>query len=393
MSGDLSDDEIPDLIQPEIDDDEPPTLVSNESAPRKKVPITIVTGYLGAGKTTLLNYILTAHHGKKIAVILNEFGDSIDIEKQLTVSDANTTEASPVPFVPLANGCICCSVKDVGVAAIENLMEQSGDFDYILLETTGLADPGNIAPLFWLDEGLGSSIFLDGIVTLVDAKNLLKSLDEGYGDDAEMLEERKKEEAHDHHGPLLTTAHLQISHADVVLINKTDLVSEDELQTVVDRVRSINGLAKLKTTTKSQVPELEGFVLDLHAYDEVTDADLKFAAKGHSHLDPSIATATITFPALREEQVDRFDRFLRTVLWEDTLPNNKTHERFEIHRLKGRIPVVNGNILLIQGVRNVYDVNEGKPTSQADDEAKLVLIGKGVAQAAFRESLLDALGH
>ncbi|KAJ4291848.1 hypothetical protein N0V90_009744 [Kalmusia sp. IMI 367209] len=394
MSGDASDDEIPDLIVPENNDDEPPTLVSSAPEPKLKVPITIVTGYLGAGKTTLLNYILTAHHGKKIAVILNEFGDSIDIEKQLTVSDANSTEASPVPFVPLANGCICCSVKDVGVAAIENLMEQSGDFDYILLETTGLADPGNIAPLFWLDEGLGSSIFLDGIVTLVDAKNLLKSLDEGYGDDAEKLEERKKEDGtHDHHGPLLTTAHLQISHADVILINKTDLVSEDELQIVVDRVRSINGLAKLKTTTKSQVPELEGFVLDLHAYDEVTDADLKFAAKGHSHLDPSITTSTITFPALKEDQVDKFDRFLRTILWEDTLPDKQLHDYFEIHRLKGRIPLVGGKVLLVQGVRNVYDINEGKATTHLDNEAKLVLIGKGVGQEAFQQSLLDTLSR
>ena len=178
-------------------------------------------------------------------------------------------------------------------------MEQRGRFDYILLETTGLADPGNIAPLFWLDDGLGSSIFLDGIVTLVDAKNLLKSLDEGFGDDEGKLEERRREEEEEeeeaqhvhgegeaHRGPLLTTAHLQISHADVVLVNKTDLVTEEELQRVVDRVRSINGLAKIKTTTKSQVPELEGFLLDIHAYDEVKDADLKFAEKGHSHLDP-----------------------------------------------------------------------------------------------------------
>jgi G3E family GTPase len=95
----------------------------------------------------------------------------------------------------------------------------------------------------------------------------------------------KEEHGHDEHGPLLTTAHLQISHADVVLINKTDLVSEEELSTVVERVRSINGLAKIKTTTKSQVPGLEGFILDLHAYDAVSDADLQFASKGHSHID------------------------------------------------------------------------------------------------------------
>ncbi|CAG5144032.1 uncharacterized protein ALTATR162_LOCUS1467 [Alternaria atra] len=399
MDGNVSDDEVPSLVQPETDtkviddrDEEIPNLVtSSDDAPQSKVPITIVTGYLGAGKTTLLNYILTEQHGKKIAVILNEFGDSIDIEKQLTVSDANSTSAQPAPFVPLANGCICCSVKDIGVAAIENLMEQSGLFDYILLETTGLADPGNIAPMFWLDDGLGSSIFLDGIVTLVDAKNVLKSLDEGLGDE-ENIEERKKAN-HDEHGPLLTTAHLQISHADVIIINKTDLVSEQELQQVTERIRSINGLARIKTTTKSQVPQLEGLVLDLHAYDEVTDADLKFASKGHSHLDPTITTSTISFPALTRDQVDKFDLFLRTILWEETLPAETEHKSFEIHRLKGRVPVKDGKILLTQGVRAIYDTNEFDAKAEdGNEESKLVLIGRAVDQEAFRQSLMATLG-
>ncbi|KAF2113439.1 CobW/HypB/UreG, nucleotide-binding domain-containing protein [Lophiotrema nucula] len=411
-----SDDEIPVLVTQEeklnpaiaqqisgteasslAEDEEAPELVSStDSETRSKVPITIVTGYLGAGKTTLLNYILTEQHGKKIAVILNEFGDSIDIEKQLTVSDQNTTEAKPIPFVPLANGCICCSVKDVGVAAIENLMEQRGKFDYILLETTGLADPGNIAPLFWLDDGLGSTIFLDGIVTLVDAKNVLRSLDEGYGDDQQKIKEEGEHNEHDEHGPLLTTAHLQISHADVILINKADLVSEFELEKVVDRIRSINGLAKIQTTTKSQVPTLEGFILDLQAYNEVTDADLRFASKGHSHLDPSISTSTISFPAITQSQVFKLDEFLRAILWEEELPGHTPFAKFEIHRLKGRVLVRDsGKTLLIQGVRRIYDVIEGKPSSKDskdDGESKIVLIGKGVNQAAFRESLLAVLG-
>ncbi|KAH7064069.1 CobW/HypB/UreG, nucleotide-binding domain-containing protein [Paraphoma chrysanthemicola] len=393
MNGDASDDEVPSLVQPEASaklntdqDDEIPNLIATlDETAISKVPITIVTGYLGAGKTTLLNYILTEQHGKKIAVILNEFGDSIDIEKQLTVSDQNTTEAKPIPFVPLANGCICCSVKDVGVAAIENLMEQRGElFDYILLETTGLADPGNIAPMFWLDDGLGSTIFLDGIVTLVDAKNVLKSLDEGYGDE-------KKEDAHDDHGPLLTTAHLQISHADVIIINKTDLVSEAELEKVVARIRSINGLARIETTTKSQVPQLEGLVLDLNAYNEVTDADLKFASKGHSHLDATITTSTLTFPPLTEEQVSRFDFFLRTILWEESIPGVTDFDTFEVHRLKARVPLQNGRMLLIQGVRNIYDTNEVDRPSASDDNAKLVLIGRGVGQDCLQTSLEQTL--
>ena len=271
-------------------------------------------------------------------------------------------------------------------------MEQSGLFDYILLETTGLADPGNIAPMFWLDDGLGSSIFLDGIVTLVDAKNVLKSLDSGVGDE-ENIEKRKQEADHDEHGPLLTTAHLQISHADVIIINKTDLVSEEELEKVTQRIRSINGLARIKTTTKSQVPQLEGLVLDLHAYDQVTDADLRFASKGHSHLDPTIATSTITFPALERDQVDKFDFFLRTILWEEILTNDVPHKPFEIHRLKGRVPVKDGKILLTQGVRNLYETNEMDDTAgDGSGEAKLVLIGKGVDQEGFRKSLFSTLG-
>jgi G3E family GTPase len=157
-------------------------------------------------------------------------------------------------------------------------MEKKGAFDYILLETTGLADPGNLAPLFWVDEGLGSTIYLDGIVTLVDAKNIMKSLNEPT------METIQHEEHEGHVGPILTTAHLQISHADVIVINKSDLVSEAELLAVRERVEYINGLAKVHVTQHGQVPHLEGFLLDLHAYDDVGVLDA--ASTGHSHLDP-----------------------------------------------------------------------------------------------------------
>lgn len=176
-------------------------------------------------------------------------------------------------------------------------MEKKGKFDYILLETTGLADPGNLAPLFWMDDGLGSTIYLDGIVTLVDAKNILRSLDDPAG----KVEGHEESDEHGH-GPVMTTAHVQISHADVIVINKSDLVSEDELQAVQDRITSINGLAKIHITKQSVVPELEGFLLDLHAYDRVEELDK--ASLGHSHLDKvrgslySLvkATRTSTFP-------------------------------------------------------------------------------------------------
>jgi len=156
-------------------------------------------------------------------------------------------------------------------------MEKQGKFDYILLETTGLADPGNLAPLFWLDDGVGSTIYLDGIVTLVDAKNILRNLDDPAG-------KAEGHEEDDGHGPVMTTAHVQISHADVIVINKSDLVTEAELQVVRDRIESINELAKVHVTNQSVVPQLEGVLLDLNAYANVQQLDQ--AGKGHSHLDP-----------------------------------------------------------------------------------------------------------
>jgi G3E family GTPase len=160
------------------------------------------------------------------------------------------------------------------VLAIESLMNRRGSFDYILLETTGLADPGNIAPLFWVDDGLGSSIYLDGIVTLVDTKNVLRLLEEPAPQEIQETRDNA----------VLTTAHLQISHADVILLNKSDLVSAEELEAVKERIVSINSLANLHVTDHSKIPRLEGTVLDLHAYDKLTTVD--FQEKGQSKLDP-----------------------------------------------------------------------------------------------------------
>lgn len=158
-----------------------------------------------------------------------------------------------------------------------------------MLETSGLADPGNLAPLFWVDDGLGSSIYLDGIVTLVDAKNILLGLDEPA------VAETVEEEGHEHAGPHLTTAHFQISHADVVIVNKCDVVSEEQLQRVTERVGGINGLAKMHMTAYGQVPQLEGVLLDLHAYDGVDELDP--VGRGHSHLDP-VSRSILTLQTL-----------------------------------------------------------------------------------------------
>jgi G3E family GTPase len=216
-------------------------------------------------------------------------------------------------WMEVGNGCICCSVKyafepkskvdssrkfrktnkktrDTGVMALESLMERRGTFDYILLETTGLADPGNIAPVFWMDEGLGSSIYLDGIVTLVDAKNILHLLDEPTPEEKASAHS----EDHDHgSGPILSMAHLQVSHADVIILNKVDLVTPEELEVVRDRISAINSVAKIHVTDHSRTPQIEGVVLDLHAYDHLDDLD--FSKKGHSHIDPVCLFFVVSF--------------------------------------------------------------------------------------------------
>ncbi|KAI1505303.1 CobW/HypB/UreG, nucleotide-binding domain-containing protein [Biscogniauxia marginata] len=366
-----------------VDDDAPPELVETEPGLEQeekviKVPITIVTGYLGAGKTTLLDYILTARHGKKIAVIMNEFGDSLDIEKSLTVNKGGEQVEE---WLEVGNGCICCSVKDTGVNAIESLMEKKGAFDYILLETTGLADPGNLAPLFWVDDGLGSTIYLDGIVTLVDAKNILRSLDDPTG----------KVDGHDDghgHGPLMTTAHVQISHADVIVINKSDLVDAGELEKVKARIQAINGLAKIHVTTQSAIPQLEGVLLDLHAYDQVDVLDT--VGRGHSHLDPTISTVTVNVPLLKLSQLKHVDGWLRSVLWDSEVPNVERSQStpIEIHRLKARIVFEDGVVKLIQGVREVFEILDGEKASVQNSAVlppgKIVLIGRGAVPQSLR---------
>jgi G3E family GTPase len=305
-------------------------------------------------------------------------------------------------WLQLANGCICCSVKDSGVNAIESLMDRRGKFDYILLETTGLADPGNIAPLFWVDDGLGSSIYLDGIVTLVDAKNILKCLDEPA---PETIDHGSADQPHNHEGPVLTTAHLQISHADVIILNKTDLVTPSLLEDIKARIQSINSLAKLHITQHSQIPQLEGVILDLHSYDNVVAEELEFEKKGHSHLDPTISTITLTLPPLSSSSIPNLDAWLRSILWESTLPpisaskaEDSISNSFEIHRLKGLIYLTNRpNTKIIQGVREVFEIVDGQTPSQAPEGSisKIVLIGRGLSgsgldwQGSVERALLE----
>jgi G3E family GTPase len=198
-----------------------------------KIPVTVLTGYLGAGKTTLLNRILSEPHGKKYAVIVNEFGE-IGIDNDLVVgADEEVFEMN--------NGCICCTVRGDLVRILDGLMRRKGKFDAIIVETTGLADPAPVAQTFFIDENVGKKTRLDAVVTVADAK---------------WLTERLKD---------APEAKNQIAFADVILLNKTDLVSREELADVEARIRGINPYARVHKTQRAQIALNE--VLGRNAFD------------------------------------------------------------------------------------------------------------------------------
>ncbi len=186
-----------------------------------KVPVTVLTGYLGAGKTTLLNRILTENHGHKYAVVVNEFGE-IGIDNDLIVdADEEVFEMN--------NGCVCCTVRGDLIRIINGLMRRPGRFDAILVETTGLADPGPVAQTFFVDEEVREKTRLDSVTTVVDAKHIHLRLDDSR------------------------EAREQIAFADQIVLNKSDLVSEDELRGVEARLRRLNPLAPIHRATRSNV--------------------------------------------------------------------------------------------------------------------------------------------
>ena len=219
-----------------------------------KIPVTVLTGYLGAGKTTLLNRILSEPHGKKYAVIVNEFGE-IGIDNDLIVgADEEVFEMN--------NGCVCCTVRGDLIRIIDGLLKRKGKFDGILVETTGLADPAPVAQTFFVDQDVQDAARLDAVVTVADAKWLSARLKDA------------------------PEAKNQIAFADVIIINKTDLVTPEELREVEARIRGINPYAKLHRAVKSNVP-LDA-VLGRNAFDldrilEIEPAFLEASDHDHDH--------------------------------------------------------------------------------------------------------------
>ncbi|CAH8870867.1 unnamed protein product [Trichobilharzia szidati] len=352
---------IPDLV----DDTESNNFSSD------KVPVTILSGYLGAGKTTLLNFILASAHNKRIAVLLNDFGEGSAVESTVAWNekDGNLFEE----WIELRNGCLCCSLKDTSVRAIENLMKRKGKFDYILIEASGLADPGPIASLFWLDESLCSQVCLDGIVTLLDSKQCLSHLKETL--ESEMSEYER-----------------QIVLADVLIVNKIDLISESEKLAVVQRIKEINSSAKIIEATYSKVDLAN--ILDLKVYSDSPRPDIFIPSTEltTNHLNHKVSTVTLEFTHPFNRKL--FENCIESLLWEHDV-HGKDGNPMNILRLKGFVHFADdGCIYALQGLNEIYDLSP-IPNNRVDllslKGTRLIFIGKNVCSSTLKELLINCI--
>jgi G3E family GTPase len=209
-----------------------------------RVPVTVLTGFLGSGKTTLLNRILTENHGKKIAIIENEFGE-VGIDNDLVIG-------AEEEIFEMNNGCICCTVRGDLIRILGHLMKRRDKFDYIMIETTGMADPGPVAQTFYVDDDMQTKLMLDAIVTVVDAKHIWEHIDDS--------DEAKE----------------QVAFADVILLNKIDLVSPEDLDKLEARIKSMNSMAKIYRT-RDAVIEMDS-ILNVGGFnlDRALEVDPKF---------------------------------------------------------------------------------------------------------------------
>ncbi|KAL3819174.1 hypothetical protein ACJIZ3_005079 [Penstemon smallii] len=360
--------------------------------PDDRIPATIITGFLGSGKTTLLNHILTADHGKRIAVIENEYGE-VDIDGSLVAAKAAGAE----DIIMLNNGCLCCTVRGDLVKMISDLVSRKkGKFDHIVIETTGLANPAPIIQTFYAEDQVFNDVKLDGVVTLVDAKHARLHLDEikAKGVVNEAIE--------------------QIAYADRIIVNKTDLVNEPDVASLIERIRNINTMAQLKKTQYGNV-DLD-YVLGIGGFDleridsavEAKHSDEDHASHSHEHdhhhhhdhehdhehehhdhhhshdhtHDPGVTSVSIVCEGTLDLE--------KANMWLGTLLLDRSED---IYRMKGLLSVDGMEERFV--FQGVHDIFQGSPDRLwAEDEArinKIVFIGKNLDRKELEEGFKACL--
>lgn len=323
----------------------------------ERVPVTVITGFLGAGKTTLLNRILTEQHGKRIAVIENEFGE-------VGIDDALVLDAEEEIF-EMNNGCICCTVRGDLIRILGALMRRRDRFEHILIETTGLADPAPVAQTFFVDDEIREQLRLDAIVTVIDAAHVLDHLDELKPDGIE------------------NEAVEQVAFADRMILNKIDLVTAEHLAAVEQRLRSINRAAEIAHAQQAKVDL--NCILDVGAFDlqrVLTDDPAFLEQTDHQH-DLSVTSVGIQIDG--DVDVDRLNTWLGQLL---------STKGVDIFRSKGILALAGqARQYVFQGVHMLFSGAEGRPWVAAENRTnRMVFIGRNLdrdeLESGFRACLV-----